>query len=237
MNYHLELKNVRKDFGPTSIIRGANLNIKKGEELKVIERDKKFIHLNNETGNKLSVELSKLNPKTLELYITEKRQVLENELIRFTKNDKSHKFINSHTAKVINIDNNKNILKLKLENNKLIEVPKKDLKHFDYAYSSTAYSAQGKTSKNVIAVLESYRKNLTNQQTFYVEISRAKENAFLVTDNKENLMKTLEEQTGEKLSAVQIKDLNKNSLQEQNIALNISTQENESTKDEVELNK
>ena len=31
MNYHLELKNLRKDFGPTSIIRGANLNIKKGE--------------------------------------------------------------------------------------------------------------------------------------------------------------------------------------------------------------
>ena len=30
MNYHLELKNVRKNFGPTSIIRGANLNIKKG---------------------------------------------------------------------------------------------------------------------------------------------------------------------------------------------------------------
>ena len=31
MNYHLELKNVRKKFGPTEIIRGVNLNIKKGE--------------------------------------------------------------------------------------------------------------------------------------------------------------------------------------------------------------
>ena len=31
MNYHLELKNVRKQFGPTEIIRGVNLNIKKGE--------------------------------------------------------------------------------------------------------------------------------------------------------------------------------------------------------------
>ena len=31
MNYHLELKNVKKDFGSTSIIRGVNLNIKKGE--------------------------------------------------------------------------------------------------------------------------------------------------------------------------------------------------------------
>ncbi len=31
MNYHLELKGVRKQFGPTEIIRGVNLNIKKGE--------------------------------------------------------------------------------------------------------------------------------------------------------------------------------------------------------------
>ena len=31
MNYHIELKNVRKQFGPTEIIRGVNLNIKKGE--------------------------------------------------------------------------------------------------------------------------------------------------------------------------------------------------------------
>lgn len=31
MNYHLELKNVTKQFGPTEIIRGVNLNIKKGE--------------------------------------------------------------------------------------------------------------------------------------------------------------------------------------------------------------
>ena len=31
MSYHLELKNVKKQFGPTEIIRGVNLNIKKGE--------------------------------------------------------------------------------------------------------------------------------------------------------------------------------------------------------------
>ena len=31
MNYHIELKNVKKQFGPTEIIRGVNLNVKKGE--------------------------------------------------------------------------------------------------------------------------------------------------------------------------------------------------------------
>ena len=31
MSYHLELKNVKKNFGSTEIIRGVNLKIKKGE--------------------------------------------------------------------------------------------------------------------------------------------------------------------------------------------------------------
>ena len=31
MSYHLELKNVKKNFGSTNIIRGVNLKIKKGE--------------------------------------------------------------------------------------------------------------------------------------------------------------------------------------------------------------
>ena len=31
MSYHLELKNVKKDFGSTSIIRGVNLKVKRGE--------------------------------------------------------------------------------------------------------------------------------------------------------------------------------------------------------------
>ncbi len=31
MTFHLEIKNLKKDFGSTSIIRGVNLNVKKGE--------------------------------------------------------------------------------------------------------------------------------------------------------------------------------------------------------------
>ncbi len=39
MNYHLELKGVRKQFGPTEIIRGVNLNIKKRRN-SLIDRSK-----------------------------------------------------------------------------------------------------------------------------------------------------------------------------------------------------
>jgi ATP-dependent exoDNAse (exonuclease V) alpha subunit len=120
----------------------------------------------------------------------------------------------------MNIDNKENTINLKLENNKTITLPQTELKHFDYAYASTAYSAQGKTANNVIAVLESYRKNLTNQQTFYVEISRAKNQAFLITDNKEKLQQTLEKQTGEKISVLTDKEISKSlSTQDQNKSL------------------
>ena len=212
-----------------------SLEISKGEELRVISREKEILCLEDKENKRIKINLSSLNPKTVEIYTKEEREILKNEMIRFTKNNKSFKFINSHTAKVINIDDKKNMITLKLDNNKQITIPEKDLKYFDYAYSSTAYSAQGKTSNNVIAVLESYRKNLTNQQTFYVEISRAKENAFLITDNKDNLIRTLENQTGEKLSAVQIKNLDKNSLQKQESTLKISTKIDKSIEKEVEL--
>lgn len=182
-----------------------SLSIEKEEQLKVIGRDRESITLQKQKANNnqtITLPLHTINPKTLEIYTQEKKELLKNEQIRFTKNDKTHNLINSHTAKVIDINNQTNILKLKLDNNKTITLPQTDLKHFDYAYSSTAYSAQGKTANNVIAVLESYRKNLTNRQTFYVEISRAKHQAFLITDNKEKLQQTLQNQTGEKISII-----------------------------------
>jgi conjugative relaxase-like TrwC/TraI family protein len=187
-----------------------SLNIKADEQLTVKDRDRESIILQKQNDNQTTIlPLHTINPKTLEIYTTEAKELLKNEQIRFTKNDKTHNLINSHTAKVMNIDNKENTINLKLENNKTITLPQTELKHFDYAYSSTAYSAQGKTANNVIAVLESYRKNLTNQQTFYVEISRAKNQAFLITDNKEKLQQTLEKQTGEKISVLTEKETTK----------------------------
>jgi conjugative relaxase-like TrwC/TraI family protein len=187
-----------------------SLSIEKDEKLKVIDRDKESIVLQKPNGNQTTIlSLYKINPKTLEIYTEEKKELLKNEQIRFTKNDKTHNLINSHTAKVTDINNKQNTINLKLDGNKTITLPQTDLKHFDYAYSSTAYSSQGKTANNVIAVMESYRKNLTNQQTFYVEISRAKNQAFLITDNKEKLQQTLEKQTGEKISVLTDKEISK----------------------------
>ena len=89
---------------------------------------------------------------------------------------------------------------------------KKELiKHIDYGYTTTTYSAQGKTSHNVIYTLESYRPILTTQKDFYVGLSRAKDNITIITDNIDKSINALIANTGDKVGAkdVEIKDGNK----------------------------
>ena len=77
------------------------------------------------------------------------------------------------------------------------------LKHIDYSYCSTVHKAQGSDAKYVIAMAESWRRNLTTQKNFYVEISRAKEEAFLFVDDSKKLSEQLTKNTGIKISALE----------------------------------
>ena len=77
------------------------------------------------------------------------------------------------------------------------------LRHIAHAYATTVHAAQGLTRDKVIAVLDSGHGFLANQQTFYVEISRARDEAIILTDNREQLAETLEENTGEVLTALE----------------------------------
>ena len=56
---------------------------------------------------------------------------------------------------------------------------------------------------NVIAVMESRHRHLTTQKSFYVEISRARDRAELVTDDAADLKAQLEAVTGERIAALE----------------------------------
>jgi len=56
---------------------------------------------------------------------------------------------------------------------------------------------------NVIAVMEANHPHLTTQKSFYVEISRARDRAELVTDDAKALREHLETATGERVSALE----------------------------------
>ena len=77
------------------------------------------------------------------------------------------------------------------------------LRHIDRAWASTVHAFQGRTVDTVIAAMEANHPNLTNLKTFYVEISRARERAELVTDDKAALKEQLEAATGERIAALE----------------------------------
>ena len=61
---------------------------------------------------------------------------------------------------------------------------------------------QGRTVDNVIAAMEANHPHLSSQKSFYVEISRARDRAELVTDDAQALKERLEAVTGERISVL-----------------------------------
>jgi len=82
----------------------------------------------------------------------------------------------------------------------------------DHAYALTAHAWQGDDTKDIIAGIGS-REYLATQKALYVDISRAKTTATIITDNKSQLISTISKKTGESMEALteitgqRIKDL------------------------------
>ena len=93
----------------------------------------------------------------------------------------------------------------RLGDGRMLELGKNDpqLRHLDHAWASTVHAFQGRTVDNVIAVMEAKHPKLSTQKSFYVEISRARHSAELVTDDAKTLRETLEAATGERVSALE----------------------------------
>ena len=93
----------------------------------------------------------------------------------------------------------------RLEDGKTLELGKGDpqLRHLDHAWASTVHAFQGRTVDNVIAAMEARHPHLTTQKSFYVEISRARDRAELVTDDAAELRVQLQAATGERIAALE----------------------------------
>ena len=85
--------------------------------------------------------------------------------------------MNSRTAEVLSVTNGR--VTFKLEDGKRLGLGRNDsqLRHIDHAWASMVHAFQGRTVDNVITAMEARHPHLTNQKSFYVEISRARDRA------------------------------------------------------------
>ena len=139
----------------------------------------------------------------LDVYETREIEIRAGDRIRWTRNDRKRDLVNGERAEVAAIT--KDRVRFLLDDGRRLSLRHDDpqLRHLDHAWSSTVHAAQGSTADGVIAVLDSGHGALTDQSTFYVEISRARDSVVVLTDNCEQLVEVLEAHTGERATALE----------------------------------
>ncbi len=139
----------------------------------------------------------------LEVYETRRIELQAGDRIRWTRNDKARALVNGEQAEIVAITGTR--VRVRTADGGMLSLKHEDpqLRHIDHAWSSTVHGAQGSTADGVIAVLDSGHGLLTDQATFYVEISRARDHVMVLTDNGEQLIETLEANTGERATALE----------------------------------
>lgn len=121
-------------------------------------------------------------------------------------NSKTHDFaINGASAKVQKLREGFIIIETADKKLHKLSLSNQVLQHIDHDYPTTVYGAQGETVDHVIGVCRAREKyiDLSTQRALYVMLSRAKHEAFLITDDHERLIKALSIKTGAKYSAIE----------------------------------
>ena len=183
------------------------LGVDKGDELRVLGIDRKAhrVTLQGKGGREVAWDPNRLAARSggVEVYRPEEIELRAGDRVRWTRNDMGLGLVNSGIAEVGAVRDGR--VTFRLEDGRMLDLRPGDpqLSHVDRAWASTVHAFQGRTVDNVIAAMEANHAKLTTQKSFYVEISRARDTAQLVTDDREALREQLEAVTGERIAALE----------------------------------
>ncbi len=178
------------------IERGAAFDVAR------IDPDKGTIALRDKHGNERNWQ-----PDTwgsVEVFQGQQRELRTGDRIEFTRNNAAQARINGLKAEVTKVDPDRETVTIKTERGKTVTLSIREAsdQHVRHAYVQTAYAAQGRTAERAFIHFESNRTNLVDQSVLYVGISRAKAEAVIYTDDRDKLIRGIQERSGQAQSAL-----------------------------------
>ncbi len=183
------------------------LGVEKGDELRVagVDHGAGTVTLAGTDGGRVAWEPGRIAARAggVEVYRRETMELRAGDRIRWTRNEAGLGLVNSQSAEVTAVRDGR--VSFRLEDGRMLDMNAGDpqLRHIDRAWASTVHAFQGRTVDTVIAAIEANHPNLTNRKMLYVEISRARDRAEFVTDDKAALREQLEALTGERFAALE----------------------------------
>ena len=176
---------------------------KAGDACRILGAEDGKVVLDHPDGRPRKGDPSNYLRYRVDLFETEAMELQAGDRIRWTRNDKERSLLNGEEARIVAIGR-RNLRLVTSDGREFVMGHDDPQLHFiDHAWSSTVHAAQGTTCDRVIAVLDADHGSLGGQASFYVELTRARDNAVLLTDDRDALVEALETSTGEELSALE----------------------------------
>jgi len=179
-------------FGKNSHGKGYKTLGLSGEgTAKVIGHDKvnHKVKLEFEDGRKIDWKpITRGKAYNCKVYREHEEKMMKGDHIKFNDNFKDGKnsYHNNQGATVMEV--NEKGARIQLDNGKERFIDFDKIKNFQTNYAYTSHSSQGITRSNSISLYAEKDAGLGGEQQALVNISRAKENAVIITDNKETLL-------------------------------------------------
>lgn len=192
--------------------RQRGQGLAKGQyEVVATDPSRERVTLQNERGRQFEFRPSQLRPQgekdPLQLFERRQIEIHDGDRIRWTATDHKRGLLNADQARVVAVDATGVAVKTSLGAEHRLAANDPMLRRLDLAYALNAHMAQGLTSDRGIAVMDSRERNLANQQTFLVTITRLRDGLTLFVDNPSKLEAAVENNPGMKRSALETVDL------------------------------
>lgn len=178
----------------------ADKGVARGEAYRVegIDPAKAAIVLKAEDGREVDWRLRQWGAGKAQVFEAQNMELKTGDSIRFTRNDREVGRINGARGEIAAIDEQARTATIigARGQRQTLDLDSARDRHIAHAYVDTAFAAQGRTADHVIIHANSKATNLVDQKSLYVGISRAKETATIVTDDRAKLTSAISERAG-----------------------------------------
>ncbi|MBB4859183.1 conjugative relaxase-like TrwC/TraI family protein [Novosphingobium chloroacetimidivorans] len=185
--------------GPSGLDRGRY-------EVKRVD-DQGKVHLTDEQGNKLRLDPKKMDPSDdrdpFTLLEKDRVKLHEGDRIFWNATDKQRGLDNAASAKVLHVD--ADTVRVQTANGAIVDLASGDrmLERLGLAYAINMNQAQGMTTDKGIGTMNSNELHLSNQRLGHVMATRVREDITIVTNDSQALLRTIDRNPGNKMSALE----------------------------------
>lgn len=181
----------------------ATLKVRKGDYRRIthIHKPTNQITLEDHHGQSTQWNPQKVASANIEVFYERERSISVGETLIWRRNQATKKLASGEKLKVVSMKTNKLILER--ENNKKVSIDLRDHqnKHFDYAYALTPHQVMDRKIDTLIAYQNAHSRQ-SHQRAFYKLLSSAKQDIWIFTESKSELLNNIQKYTGDKNTVI-----------------------------------